>query len=83
MESIQTFTGLVLSGLVMAGSILLPILLLIFVVRVIRNSVTPQQREIQRLLTEAVELLKENNRLLGERSAGSSSKLPSDERSHQ
>ncbi len=64
MEPIRSITSIVLSGLVIAGSIMLPVLLVIFVIRIARNSVTPQQREIQRLLAEAVELLRENNRLL-------------------
>ena len=67
MEPIRSLTSIVLSGLVIAGSIMLPVLLVIFVIRIARNSVTPQQREIQRLLAEAVELLRENNRLLSER----------------
>jgi len=38
--------------------------IIILLVRVIRASVTPQQREVQRKLAEIVELLKEHNRLL-------------------
>ena len=68
MEPVRSFATMILSGLVIAGSITLPVLLVIFVIRLARNSVTPQQREIQRLLAEAVELLKENNRLLKEHS---------------
>ena len=72
MEPVQTLTGMILSGVVIAGSILLPVLLVIFVIQLIRNSVTPQQKEMKRLLAEAVELLRENNRLLRERSGESS-----------
>ena len=64
MEPVRSLTSIVLSGLVIAGSITLPIILVIFVIGVVRRSVTPQQRELQRLLAEAVELLKENNQLL-------------------
>ena len=64
MEVTRSLATMILSGLVMTGMLALPVLLVIFVIRVARNSVTPQQREMQRLLAEAVELLKENNRLL-------------------
>ncbi len=64
MEPVRSLTSIVLSALVIAGSITLPIILVIFVIGVVRRSVIPQQREIQRLLAEAVELLKENNQLL-------------------
>ncbi len=77
MEPVRSLGSIIMSGLVITGSILLPIILVIFVIQVMRNSVTPQQREIQRLLAEAVELLKENNRLLKDSSRGLS---PGDDR---
>jgi hypothetical protein len=43
---------------------LVPIVIIFLLARVIRASVTPQQREMQRKLNEIVELQKETNRLL-------------------
>lgn len=74
MEPVQSLIGFVLGGVAITGSILLPVLFVIFVIRVARNSVTPQQKEMQRLLAEAVQLLRENNRLLKRQSAESPSK---------
>jgi hypothetical protein len=71
-EVMRSLATMILSGLVMTGIIALPVLLVLFVIRVARNSVTPQQREIQRLLAEAVELLRENNQLLKAQSDESS-----------
>ena len=50
--------------LITALYFLVPVVIIILLVRVIRASVTPQQREVQRKLAEIVELLKEHNRLL-------------------
>lgn len=68
MQPIGSILSMILSGVVLALTIALPALLLLFVIRLARNYVTPHQKEVQRLLAEAVELLKENNRLLRERS---------------
>lgn len=76
MEPVRSLITMVLSGVVLAGSIVLPVLLVIFVIRVARNSVTPQQKEMQRLLAEAMQLLGENNRLLRQQSPDSSAKAP-------
>ena len=43
---------------------LVPIVIIILLARVIRATVTPQQREMQRKLSEIVDLQKETNRLL-------------------
>ena len=43
-----------------------PILIIYLLIRVIRASTTPHQREVLRLLREAVDSLKENNRLLAQ-----------------
>ena len=50
--------------LITALYFLVPVVIIILLVRVIRASVTPQQREVQRKLAEIIELLKEHNRLL-------------------
>ncbi len=43
-----------------------PVLVLYVIIRLARQSITPQQREEQKLLQEAVDLLRENNQLLSE-----------------
>jgi ABC-type bacteriocin/lantibiotic exporter with double-glycine peptidase domain len=62
----------ILTAIVLVLMISLPILVLLFIVRAIRYSTTPQQKETQRLLAEVVEQLKEINRLLSERGSPSS-----------
>ena len=62
METTSFFTPI--SILMIALYFLVPIGIIILLARVIRASVTPQQREAQRKLGEIVDLLKENNRLL-------------------
>ena len=78
-EPIGSLASIILSGLVITVSIVLPVLLVIFVIRIARNSITPQQKEIQRLLAEAVELLRENNALLRVQSQ----KSPTSKEGHQ
>lgn len=63
-QLLGSLVTLVMSGLVIVGSILLPVLLVLFVIRIARSFVTPQEKEMRRLLAEVVELLRENNRLL-------------------
>jgi len=65
----SSFAGIIISGLWIALVITLPILVIIVVVRAIRR-MTPHQKEMQRLLGQAVTLLEENNRLLNQQIAG-------------
>ncbi len=53
-----------ISILMTALFFLVLVVIIILLARVIRATVTPQQREMQRKLGEIVELQKENNRLL-------------------
>ncbi|HEY3345858.1 MAG TPA: hypothetical protein VGJ97_13070 [Anaerolineaceae bacterium] len=46
--------------------IIAPILILVIVIRIARSAATPQEKETQRLMLEAIRLLEENNRLLRE-----------------
>jgi hypothetical protein len=46
--------------------VIVPIVILVIVIRIARSLATPQEKETQRLLGEAVRLLEENNRLLRE-----------------
>ena len=66
----SSLVGMIISGLWIALLISLPILVIIVVVRIIRRTVTPHDREIQQLLEWAVNLLEENNRLLSLQMAG-------------
>ncbi len=69
----SSVVGMIVYGLWIACLITLPVLVIIVVVRAFRRSVTPYQREIQRLLGQLVDLLEENNRLLNQQNPG---KLP-------
>ena len=60
----SSILGIIISGIWIALLITLPILVILVVVRGIRRSVTPQQKETLRLLGKLVDLLEENNRLL-------------------
>jgi len=60
----SSILGIIISGIWIALLITLPILVILVVVRAIRRSVTPQQKETLRLLGKLVDLLEENNRLL-------------------
>jgi hypothetical protein len=66
----SSILGIIISGLWIALSITLPILIIIVVARIIRRMVTPHDREMQQLLEKAVSLLEENNRLLNQQIAG-------------
>ena len=55
-----------LSTLLIIFYFIAPILIIYLLIRVIRASTTPHQREVLRLLREAVDSLKENNRLLAQ-----------------
>ena len=66
----NSILGMVAIGLVYALIISLPILVIILVARIIRRMVTPQDKEMQRLLGQVVTLLEENNRLLNRQNAG-------------
>ena len=66
----SSLVGMIVYGLWIALLISLPILVVIVVVRIIRRTVTPHDREIQQLLERAVTLLEENNRLLSQQMAG-------------
>jgi len=50
--------------------ITLPVLIIIVVIGAIRRSVTPHQKEMQRLLGRVVDLLEENNRLINQQNPG-------------
>ena len=65
--------GMIVYGVMIALLITLPVLVIIIMVRAIRRSVTPHQKELQRLLGQLVDLLEENNRLLNQQN---SSKRP-------
>jgi hypothetical protein len=60
----SSILGIIISGIWIALLITLPILIILVVARAIRRSVTPQQKEMLRLLGKLVDLLEENNRLL-------------------
>ncbi|HVM71450.1 MAG TPA: hypothetical protein VMT91_06800 [Anaerolineales bacterium] len=62
--------GMIVYGLWIALLISLPILVIIVVARIIRRTVTPHDKEMQRLLERVVTLLEENNHLLNQRLAG-------------
>lgn len=62
----SSLLGMIISGVWIACLITLPVLVIIVAARAIRRSVTPQEKEIQRLLGQAVALLEENNRLLNQ-----------------
>ena len=68
-----SIVGMIVYGVMIALLITLPVLVIIVVVRTIRRSVTPHQKEMQRLLGQLVDLLEENNRLLNQQN---SSKRP-------
>ena len=62
--SIQGYTPL--SIILIIFYIIAPILIIYLLARVIRASTTPHQREVQRLLREVLDSLKENYRLLAQ-----------------
>jgi uncharacterized membrane protein YhiD involved in acid resistance len=66
----NSILGMIVYGLWIALLISLPILVIIVVVRIIRRMVTPHDKEMQRLLEQAVTLLEENNRLLNQQMGG-------------
>ena len=69
----SSIVGMIVYGVMIALLITLPVLVIIVVVRAIRRSGTPHQKEMQRLLGQLVDLLEENNRLLNQQN---SSKRP-------
>ena len=62
--------GMIIYGVLIALLITIPVLVIIVVIRAIRRSVTPHQKEMQRLLGQLVDLLEENNRLLNQQNPG-------------
>ncbi len=62
----NSIISMILSGVAIAFVISVPILVILTLIRAARIFVTPQQKEMKRLLEEVVELLKENNRLLSQ-----------------
>ena len=65
----SSIVGMIVYGVMIALLITLPVLVIIVVVRAIRRSVTPHQKEMQRLLGQLVDLLEENNRLLNQQNS--------------
>ena len=66
----SSIVRMIIYGVLIALLITLPVLVIIVVVRAIRRSVTPHQKEMQRLLGQLVDLLEENNRLLNQQNPG-------------
>ena len=61
-----SIVGMIVYGVMIALLITLPVLVIIVVIGAIRRSVTPHQKEVQRLLGQLVDLLEENNLLLNQ-----------------
>ena len=59
-----------ISILMIALYFTIPVIILILLARVIRFTVTPQQRQLHQKLDQIVDLLQENNRLLSRLSEG-------------
>ena len=66
----SSIVGMIIYGIWIAFLITLPVLVILVVVRSIRRSVTPHQKEMQRLVGQMVDLLEENNRLLRQQNSG-------------
>ncbi len=68
MEPIPSLETIILLGLAVAGLIILPVLLAIFVVRMVRRSEAPRPSQAQQVQAEAMEVSKANDQIIGAQS---------------